>query len=460
MILRDSASFRDPAGHVYLEQDKVYRTVMPVAAEAFTAVRATGLINRLIEQGKLWPETLLSPSQAHDIAPQAYAILQHPPLPFITYPYEWPFALLKAAALFHLDLQLEALQAGVMLNDASAFNIQFIGTQPVFIDHLAFRPYQEGELWQAHQQFCQQFLNPLLLQAHCGVAFNSWYRGNLQGITTRDIAKVLPLRSKFSWHMLTQVLLQAHFDKGQRQLVNQATRTTKLPKAGLVQLWQSLRKWISTLNDKQGNTTWQGYAHDNSYADNALQQKHAFIAEFAAQTCPALLWDIGCNQGQFSQTALKHGAKYAIGLDFDGGALQLAYTNACKQHLNFLPLVGDITNPTPAQGWAEHERKSWSQRGPADAILALAVVHHLAIHHNVPLPMIIDWLLQLAPQGVIEFVPKSDPMLQLMLSQRPDIFPNYHLPAFIEYLTQHANIVSQQTLLPSNRELIHYRRKS
>lgn len=460
MILRDSASFRDPAGHVYLDKDEVYRTVMPHAAAAFEAVRATGLITRLIEQGKLWPETILSSEQKQNIAPQAYAVLQHPKLPFISYPYEWPFALLKAAALFHLDLQLEALQAGVMLNDASAFNIQFIGTQPVFIDHLAFRPYCEGELWQAHKQFCQQFLNPLLLQAHCKVAFNSWYRGNLHGIDTVDIAKLLPLSSKFSWNILTQVMLQAHFDKSQRQLVSQATSTTKLPKAGLIHLWQSLRRWISKLEANQRNTTWQSYAQDNSYETTAMQQKHLFVAEFIAQTKPALIWDIGCNQGQFSQTALEHGAGYAIGFDFDAGALQLAYANAREQQLKFLPLVSDITNPTPAQGWAEQERKSLSQRSPADAILALAVVHHLAIQHNIPLPMIIDWLLQLAPQGVVEFVPKSDPMLQLMLSQRSDIFPDYHLSAFLDYLSQHAEIVTQQTLLPSQRELIRYRRRS
>jgi ribosomal protein L11 methylase PrmA len=457
MIKRDSASFRDPAGHVYWQEDTIYRTVMPGFAEAFDAVRQTQVIKNWIDKGMLWPEEQV-PTNQLECAQHAYALLKHPKFPFISYPYEWSFAMLKDAALFHLELMLDALSHDIMLNDASAFNVQFNGVNPVFIDHLAFRPYVPGEYWQAHKQFFEQFLNPLLLQAYCGVPFQGWYRGNVNGISTAEIAKLLPLRCRLNWHVFFHIMLQAHFDKAQRPDVAKVAKQVHMPKHGLQHLWQSLHKWISKLHDKAPTSHWQSYAKTHSYENEQFAIKKVFVSEFIEQTQPDLVWDLGCNIGIFSELALQAGAKRVIGFDNDHSALAVAYETAKKNKLAFTPLFMDMTNPSPAQGWYETERLSLTKRNKPDAILALALVHHLAIGANIPLPMIVDWLIDLAPTGVIEFVPKTDPMVQIMLSQRQDIFTDYTIEAFINLLSQKANIILRVKLSESGRELIQFRK--
>ncbi|MFN7096679.1 MAG: 50S ribosomal protein L11 methyltransferase [Gammaproteobacteria bacterium] len=449
----DSASFHDPAGHVYWHEGEVYRTVMPCFAEAFETVRQSGAVEHWIKQQILWPEQVVS-TQDLDFARHAYTLLKHPRLPFISYPYEWPFALLKEAALFHLDLMLDAISQDIMLNDASAFNVQFNGVKPIFIDHLAFRPYIAGEFWQAHKQFFEQFVNPLLLQAYRGTPFQPWYRGTLNGIATNDIAALLPWRRKWNWQVFCHVVMQAHFDKAQRQQVAKAAKQVQMPKQGLQHLWRSLRKWIDGLHDSVATSHWQSYANTHSYDDEAFSVKQEFIKRFITQIQPDLVWDLGCNTGVFSRMALNAGAKRVIGFDNDHSALQVAFETAKKDNLLFTPLFTDLINPTPAQGWHLTERMSFTQRQQPNAILALAVVHHLAISANVPLPLIVDWLTEMAPAGVIEFIPKSDPMVQSMLSQRADIFTEYLLASFIDLLSQKVRIVSRVSVNEGGRELV------
>lgn len=457
MTKRDNASFRDPAGHVYWHEDDIYRTVMPNFSEAFEKVRQTGAIDRWIDQKILWPEEQIS-TNGLAFANDVHAVLKHPRLPFISYPYEWPFALLKEAALFHLDLMLDALSQDIMLNDASAFNVQFNGIKPVFIDHLAFRPYIPGELWQAHKQFFVQFINPLLLQAYCGTPFQAWYRGSLDGILTHELAKLLPLRRKFNWRVYCHIVMQAHFDNAQRPQVAKVTKQVQMPKHGLQHLWRSLRRWISGLQDGAPASHWRTYSSTHSYEDKAFAIKKIFTSELIAQAQPDLVWDLGCNTGVFSQVALQAGAKRVIGFDNDHSALHIACDSAKKFNLAFTPLFMDMMNPTPAQGWAADERLSLTQRNQPDVVLALALVHHLAIGANVKLSMIADWLTQLAPVGLVEFVPKSDPMVQVMLSQRLDIFPDYSLESFINLLSQKANIIKRVNLSENGRELIWFAR--
>ncbi len=188
----DGGSFRDPSGHVFLLQDRVYRTVMPRAATDFDLVRSNPVWVELLKQGKVLPEEKVDPTVFGDIAKSAVYVLEHPKLPYISYPYEWSFPALKAAALLHLDVHLHALKGGITLSDASAYNIQFRGPEPVFIDHLSFRPYRDGEFWIGHRQFCEQFLNPLLLRSVLGVPHNAWYRGALEGIGVSEINQLIP----------------------------------------------------------------------------------------------------------------------------------------------------------------------------------------------------------------------------------------------------------------------------
>ena len=458
--VRDGGSFRDPAGHVYAVGDRIYRTVTARALDDYRLVRDSGFLKRCIDRG--WLVASREVADAPIDAP-AELMLEHERIPFVSYPYEWSFPALKAAALFHLDLQLDALGHGVALSDASAYNVQFVGSQPKFIDILSFRRYREGEFWLAHRQFCEQFLNPLLLRSQLGVAFNACYRGSLEGIPTSDLNRLLPWRRKLSWNVLSHVTLQARMQAsattGARRQDAREVMARKLPANAFRGMLEQLRRWIQKLQPLDtGATVWGDYARDNTYASDEAKAKREFVSEFVRQTKPALMWDLGCNTGEYSAAALEAGAGYVVGFDYDHGALEQAFARSQALRLNFLPLFLDAANPSPSQGWRSLERMGMQARANADAIVALAFEHHLAIGRNVPLAEVVAWLCGLAPRGVIEFVQKDDETIRKMLALREDIFADYREQTFVEALQANARIVRKQTVSASGRTLYCYDR--
>ena len=454
-VVTESGSFRDRRGRIYYVDGRVLRTVMPIAKDDFEFVRGSGLIDSLHSQGKLVGEEPVDAAILGDVGDEPAYVLEHPRLPFISYPYEWSFSALKAAALLHLDIQQQALKQDVTLTDATAYNVQFVGHRPVFIDNLSFRRYEEGEYWAGHRQFFEQFVNPLLLRAVNGIAHNAWYRGELEGISAEDLSRVLPWRSRLSWNILTNVFMQAKLQgtTASSDAIEKA-KARKLPRIGYEQILHSLKKWISGLEPKgDRKTVWQDYANDNSYDDAEAVNKREFIAEFCRASQPGVIIDVGCNTGDYSLHALDNGAELAIGFDFDHGALEYGYRRAVAEDRNFLPLHLDAANPSPDQGWGQAERMGFARRAKGDAVLGLALIHHLAIAKNLPLADVIGWLTDMAPRGVIEFVPKQDPMVQRLLQMREDLFDDYDQAHFERYLGERARIVKSATVSASGRVL-------
>jgi len=431
------------------------------AAPEFEAVRNTGLLDDLVSDGKLLAYETVDCGLLRDAAPEAVHALEHPRLAYVSYPYEWPFALLKSAALLHLDVHLAALARGVALSDATAYNVQFRGPRPVFIDHLSFRRYRGGEFWAGHRQFCEEFLNPLLLRATCGIAHNDWYRGRMSGIPVTDLARLLPLRGKLSLNALTHVVLQARFQRSSSpSSAAQSMAKRKLPLAAFVRMLKGLRAWIGKLQPADsGETVWQGYAQRNSYDEAAAARKAAFVDTFVTARRPAVLWDFGCNTGDFAKLSLDAGAGTVVGFDADHGALECAVARACAESLELLPLYLDANNPAPNQGWAETERRGLHARSGADALLALALVHHLVIAGNVPLDRVVAWLIDNASSGVIEFVPKEDPMVRELLRMRSDVSKYYDADTFLYHVTKRAHVVRQERLSAGGRLLVAFERR-
>jgi ribosomal protein L11 methylase PrmA len=462
MTAVEPGSFRDPSGQVFENDGRIFRTITARALADYTFVRDAGVLRRLVDGGRLVAAEEVDPALLGEGAHGAPIVVEHPRIPFVSYPYEWPFPALKAAALFHLDLQIELLADNVMLSDASAYNVQFIGPRPVLIDLLSLRRYREGEYWVGLRQFCEQFLNPLLLRAVLGVPHNQWYRGSLEGIPTSDLNRLLPFHKKLSWQVMTYVVLQARLealanDKGTADAG--AIRRKGLSKSSLLGILTQLRGWIEKLKPADtGKTVWGDYARNNTYTDAAEEAKCRFIAEFAEAVKPKLIWDLGCNSGNYSAVALGAGAQAGIGFDFDQKALELAFDRAVSEKLNLLPLFQDAANPSPDQGWKQAERRGIQGRGDADGLLALAFEHHLVIGRNVPLDQTIAWLTGLAPRGVIEFVPKNDPTVQRMLALREDIFDGYCVEAFTAALGATARIVREASIVDSGRRLFWYDR--
>jgi len=456
-------SFRDPSGRVYQIGERIFRTVNPSFAAEYEFVQSTGLISSLAEQGHVLSAKSVGLDLLGSAGSHAKYVLEIPKLPFISFPYEWPFPALKAAALLHLELHLASLKKGVTFSDSSAYNVQFRGSQPIFIDHLSFIRYREGEIWAGHRQFCEQFLNPLLLRAFFGITHNSWYRGNQEGIAASDLKRLLRWRHFFSWNVLTHISLQSIFQQAAQNnsidLEKGKLSQAALPLKSLSRMLSKLHAWISQLNPVDtGKTIWSDYAKNHSYSSKEADVKKQFVMEFVKEVHPQILWDLGCNTGDYSVTALEAGAKYVVGFDLDHGALEKAFARAQENNLLFQPVFMDAANPSPSQGWMGKERESLKHRAQPDALIALAFIHHLAIARNIPFGELLDWVMDLAPEGVIEFIPKEDPMVGKLLAIREDIFPDYTKEFFLAHISLNAKIVKTIVTSKSGRFLIWYSR--
>lgn len=369
------------------------------------------------------------------------AVLEHPAIPFISYPYEWTFGMLKDAALLQLSLLEAALPEGMILKDASSFNVQWSGGRPVFIDVGSFTRHTPGHPWSGYQQFCRLFLYPLLLQAHKDLPFQRWLRGGLDGITAGECAAVFSLADVFKpgvfLDVLTQSWLESKFSRGGgnvRGQLQDAAFGTELILKNLARL----KKLVTKLEPRRGATVWSDYARQRNYSEEDYQRKMDFVGKAAARRRRRLVWDVGCNTGDFSRIAAAH-ADLVLAMDGDAGALD-ALHRSLKPGDNILPLLVNVADPSPGLGWRGRERKTLEERGRPDLVLCLAVIHHLVLSANIPLPDLVAWLASLKSDLVIEFVTKEDGMVKRLLENKDDIYADYDPALFERLLRESFNV--------------------
>ncbi len=470
-LMAHVSSFRDPSGYVLLAEGRVFRVIDKSAKDIFQIVQSSGILEKFALSGQLVPTWPVSKSDVpvglvSSLPSSVFQLVEHEVIPFISYPYEWPFTLLKRAALHYLDFHLALLESNFTLSDASAYNVQFRGVHPVFIDILSIRPYRDGDYWAGYRQFCEQFLNPLLITSINDISFQNWFRGSTEGISVEDTAKLLPVRAKLSWKVLLHVILHARMTAKSRKFNRNSDnsdinsqQSKPMPKKGLLWLIRTLRGWIDGLEPRDTDkTVWQDYECNTSYALDEENSKRSFVVRYIEHRKPIELLDLGCNNGSYSQLALSGETERVIGIDFDRGAIEGAVVRADIHRLNLLPLIIDALNPSPNQGWAQREWLGFEDRINSDGLLALAFLHHVVIGRNVPMAQAIDWLVALAPSGVIEFVPKIDPMVQQMLRNRSDVFPDYNVDKFRQELARRSLIVNELIVSSSGRTLFEFER--
>ena len=463
---RAGGSFRDPEGHVFVASGRVFRGIARRAAERLRAFVRSDFFTkragvRIVETWEVPPEEATD-AGVPEVDVGAWAMwVEHEALPLVTYPYEWPFECLKQAACLTLELLADALRNGYTLKDASAFNVQFIDARPIFIDVLSFVEYEEGAPFLGYKQFCEQFFAPLCLSAFAGIDFNQWLRGRLDGLDLIEASRALPLSTRCRPQVLMHIHTQAW---AMRKLKSASSRTRpvgnrrRIPRRNLIALADSLRRYIGGL-ERERRTYWQEYAAHNSYDDRSRASKTRIAHEFAARTGPARLLDLGCNTGEYSKVAIDAGARLVIGVDSDCGALDLAAGRARRDSLPAQFLCWDIANPSPDLGWMREERTALERRlGPVDAVFCFALIHHLVIGRNIPLDEFVRWVCGLAPRGLIEFVPKSDPMTQGLLRDREDVFGQYDQANFEQALEEHTAVVKAHKLHPTARTIFEFQR--
>jgi hypothetical protein len=405
----------------------IYRQVNESYHAHYARLIHSGLYMRLVKSGMLIEHAEVDAGLAQ--TPEAYVIIRPELVRFVSYPYEWCFGQLQAAALTTLAVQRMAMDYGMSLKDGSAYNIQFLRGNPCLIDTLSFETYREGEPWTPYRQFCQHFLVPLALMVYADVRLGQLSRVHLDGIPLDLGSRLLPLASYLNLGILLHLHLHAG---GQKRLARAApsSRQRTMTRHALLGLLDSLEATVRQLHWKPHATAWGDYTPEASYGAGGVEHKAALIAEFLDQTAPQTVWDLGANAGQFSRLASRLGA-FTLAFDCDAEAVEINYRQCVQdRETNLLPLVMDLTNPSPAIGWENCEREAWLERGPADVVMALALVHHLAISNNVPLEGLARLFARLGRWLIVEFVPKGDLRTQELLARRDDMFANYTREGF------------------------------
>lgn len=452
------SSFRDPSGFLFVREGVLYRQVNRAYAENYARLMESGLYAKLVKAGLLIPHT-----EANIDPPTselAFKVICPERVPFISYPYEWSFGQLKDAALATLSIQKRALKAGMSLKDASAYNIQFYQARPTLIDSLSFEIYQEGEPWVAYRQFCQHFLAPLALMTYRDIRLSQLLRVYIDGIPLDLASSLLPGRTRYKLGLATHLHLHA---RAQRRYADvslaEARAGRKMSQQALFGLIESLQNTIRALVWKPAGTEWADYYQATNYTDAAFEHKKTLIGEWLSTIQPKNVWDLGANTGVFSRQAAARGI-FTLAFDIDPAAVEQNYQQMKTEKLtNLLPLVLDLTNPSPAIGWQNRERESLLQRGPADVVLALALIHHLAIANNVPLTRVAQFLADLGDWLIVEWIPKTDSQVQKLLRSRVDIFPGYTREVFEQIFGQFYEIRKESAIRDSERSVYLMKRK-
>ena len=421
------SSFRDPSGFLFHHDGTLYRQVNRSYADNLAMLNDSGLYDELTEKGLLIPHREVSLDLARTA--DAHKVLQPELVPFISYPYEWCFSQLKDAALATLRIQRLALKKGLSLKDASAYNIQFHEGRPVLIDTLSFEAYVPGSPWVAYRQFCQHFLAPLALMAWRDVRLIELLRTNIDGVPLDLASRLLPWQSRLTPGLLMHIHVHAGSQK-KHENRRSTGKGTRVDRKALLGILDSLRGAIRKLKWRPGGTEWGEYYNDTNYSDSSLEKKKALVGTLLDRTEARTVWDVGANNGFFSRVASERGV-FTLAADIDPTAVEQNW-RLCRKGSQpaMLPLLMDLTNPSPGLGWAHAERMSLMERGPADAVMALALIHHLAISNNVPLERLAEFFADICRYLIIEFVPKSDSQVQRLLATREDVFPDYNLDGF------------------------------
>lgn len=455
----DAGSFRDRDGRIYHLDGRIIRGVSESALKEFQRLQETQFYADFLKSGRLVSSEFLDRDQVplpEPVKRHWAGFIEHGRVPVISYPYERPFGMLRDAALLQLELVEAAVLEGMTLKDASPYNVQFIAGEPVFIDIASFETLPQGGTWTGYRQFCEMYLFPLMLQAYKGVEFQPLLRGRIDGIAIPTAARLFSWRDRFRPEVLTHVWLQAKLDR--RYGETRSDLRSELKSAGfnrdlILANVRKLRKQLAKLEWEGEGSAWGGYEDFHNYSEQDRSLKASFVEQCVADSGANIVWDIGCNTGEYSLIAARH-ARLVLAMDQDQFAVERLYRRIRAECItSLLPLVQDVADPSPDWGWRNRERSALAQRARPDLVLCLALVHHVVISANVPLGEFVGWLAELTEQVVIEYVSRSDEKVQTLLRNKEDKYSDYNRKSFELELERHFGNFERQTLQSGNRFL-------
>jgi hypothetical protein len=458
--LQHASSFRDPAGFVFEHGGNIYRQINQDGSDDYEHFMSSGLYQKLIDDNLLIPHKEITNTKDFGSHKKRYKVIQPELVPVISYPYEWTFLQLKDAALLTLKVQKIALEYGMILKDSSAYNVQFVGRRPIFIDTLSFWRYKEGDAWEGYKQFSEHFVAPLALCAYASPDILPTLRVFLDGIPLKLTTKLLPRRARLKSGLFAHIYLHASSQKRYDKLDNKKTSSTrKVSPMALNGLMASLERTVKKMKLSKRETQWGDYYNITNYSDSAFDNKNKIVKELLDQVkpTPKIVWDLGANDGTFSNIAADLGI-YTVAFDVDAQAVEQNYSHKDKRDNLILPLVQDLSNPSPSLGWAHAERHSLEERGPSDVTMALALIHHLAITNHSPFSQVAGFFSRISKYLIIEFVPKGDSKVELLLSAfSRNKFEGYTEENFEAAFAKHFKLVDKKPVKGSKRVIYLYK---
>ncbi|MFT5445593.1 MAG: hypothetical protein ACI9DC_000754 [Gammaproteobacteria bacterium] len=464
----DPGSFRDRSNRIYTDDTRVLRGISSEVLECWSELKNQPFYQKLEASSEVVGTTLADPAQLPDPWPAA---MVHERIPFISYPYEWTFGMLKDAAILHLGLLEKAFSNNWMLKDASAYNVQWRGSEPTFIDIPSFEPHQAGNAWVGYRQFCMMFLIPLMLQAYRGIDYRPLLRSNLDGIDPATADKILKGFSRLRRGVFSNVFLHSRMQSRSAKIdLNEATQLKegtqrevrvssriKHTLAMILGTIQGLTRTVASLNLPNTSSTWGNYDSSHSYNESSLSAKEAFVRNCVSKTQHSLVWDLGCNTGNYSLICSQH-SDYVVAIDGDASAVEKLYQRVkASKSKNIIPLVMDLSNMSPDQGWRGSERRSLEGRGLPSMVVCLALLHHMVISANIPLQDYLNWLRTLNAEVIIEFVGLGDEMSKMLLRNRVNQYGDLTKENFERCVQSSFEIVETLPLKGGDRHIYYLR---
>jgi hypothetical protein len=450
-----SASFRDPENAAFGHEGTWYRIAAPSSATALRTLRATKVYDDLVTEGSLVRfDEVVDAGRVESVlgayarsagrqAPAEAAVFEVEPVDLVSYPWEWPNSLLESAARLTLDLRMRLLGVGLDLKDASAFNVQFRGLGPVFIDLGSIETWRPNPSWNAARQFIEHFVNPLAVGAGDTVtAADAWTLSRHRGLRSEAARQLMPKKQRRS---LSLTLLQATTRPVEKnapseaKFAEEARANADLARKATLSLTHRLGKQIARLHVDAHTTTWVDYGTRAHYGSDDLDRKSAFATAFvtAEPGRQRLVLDVGGNDGFTASHLVRHASARVVVMDADAGALDVLYAGVSgipELGEQITPILGDITNLSPASGLLDREFAAFTDRVRPSAVICQAVLHHVVITQGTPMAWAVDALAAFGAPVQIEFATETDEKSRLLISQIPNWQGDYSTESLLAAL--------------------------
>ena len=444
----ESSSFRDPSGYIfYLGEKKVMRHINACYFKEYNHLMKSGLYQELVENHLMVEHKEVKKASS-------FIEIEVEKIPYISYPYEWCFEQLKDAAILTIEINKIAMKYGMILKDSSAYNVQFKNGRAIFIDTLSFMFYEEGSPWGAYGQFTRHFIAPLVLMRYIDPRMNKMLQDYIDGIPLDLCASILGKKGGFISFIhikMQNKSIQKHNYDGHNEVVK-----IDIKKQSILNMFDMIERQLNKMALKAYETEWMNYYDMTNYEKDALAEKEKVVEAFCKKIktkTDDIIFDIGANDGRFSRLVYKQFGGNVLSFDIDSNSVQRNYQDAKENNIPILPLIMDINNPSSAIGFANRERNSFMDRGKASLTMVLAFIHHMVISNNISFEMASAFFSKITKYLIIEFVPKEDSQVQVLLKTRTDIFDHYNLETFKEVFSKDFSILEEHKITNSNRTM-------